>query len=67
MDLLTQGGWDRVVHDKVEEAQVMHLALQGPTLWVPPHQEVRSLIPGGPQCIGLTNIYPPYRAIPGNI
>ena len=27
MDLLTQGGLDMVVHDKVEGAQVMHLAL----------------------------------------
>ena len=60
MDLLTQGGLDMVVHDKVEGAQVMHLALQGPTLWVPPHQVVRSLVPEyGPQCI-------PQASLPGH-
>ena len=58
---LTQGGWDRVVHDKVEEAQVMHLALQGPALWVPPHLEVRSLVPGGPQCIRLSSFVPGHK------
>ena len=51
-----------VVHDKVEGAQAMHLAMQGPPLWVSPHQVVRPLIPeSGPQCI--LQAFPPCNKI----
>ena len=49
---LTIGRRNMVIHGRVEGAQVMHLAMHGPPLWVYPHQVMRSKVPeSGPQWI----------------